>query len=63
MADIAMCKGRNCKLKMKCYRYTAPQSEHGQAWFMNTPTNKGDDCEFFWDNEDEHKDIRHEDDK
>ena len=50
MADISMCSGKNCPLKKKCYRYTAPQSDY-QSWFDNPPLKEEDDsCEYFWDN-------------
>lgn len=26
MADISKCRGENCKLKLKCYRFLAPSS-------------------------------------
>lgn len=47
MADITMCRGDDCYMKEACYRHTAPQNPHWQAWFMNTPQHKGSDCEFF----------------
>jgi len=50
MADISMCSGKDCPLKDKCYRYTAPQSEY-QSWFTNPPIKEEDKtCEYFWDN-------------
>ena len=31
MADITMCSGTGCDLKLKCYRHTAVQSDW-QSW-------------------------------
>ena len=46
MADITMCKGENCDIREKCYRYTAPVNPYGQSVFA--PTEKP--CKHFWDN-------------
>jgi hypothetical protein len=48
MSDISMCSGKDCPLKKKCYRYTAPQSDY-QSWFNNPPI-KDNECDYFWDN-------------
>ncbi|MBO6179436.1 MAG: hypothetical protein J6O04_09695 [Selenomonadaceae bacterium] len=48
MADITMCRGENCDVREKCYRYTAPVSRYWQSVFAETPTGKP--CEHFWDN-------------
>lgn len=50
MADISMCSGKDCPLKDKCYRYTAPQSDY-QSWFSVVPYSTFvESCEYFWDN-------------
>lgn len=48
MADISKCKGTDCPLKEKCYRFTAPAGEW-QSWFIETPFKDGK-CEYYWDN-------------
>jgi len=48
MPDIAMCKGDNCPLKEKCYRFIARPSEYGQTWFTEPPIKDGE-CDRFWD--------------
>lgn len=50
MADIAMCSGKGCGLKDKCYRYTAPKSQYMQSYFTIPPIDKDGKCELFWDN-------------
>ena len=48
MADITMCRGENCDIREKCYRYTAPVNKYWQAVFAETPTENP--CKHFWDN-------------
>ena len=51
MADITMCPGTNCPVKEKCYRFTAPQSELMQSWFLETPSKVEEGkftCEMYW---------------
>jgi hypothetical protein len=49
MADITKCKGEDCPLKEKCYRFTAKENEYRQAYFINTPYNKQKEtCEYLW---------------
>ena len=33
MADITMCRGKDCPLKDRCYRHTAVENPHWQSWF------------------------------
>lgn len=50
MTDITMCKGINCPLKEKCYRYLAPANEYWQAYFVESPYDiETEKCENFWD--------------
>jgi len=51
MADISMCKGDNCKLKEKCYRFTATREEIWQSYFLKPPIDDEGNCEYYWDNE------------
>jgi len=47
-----MCQGRNCKLRDKCYRYTAPESLVWQTWAdFDDSKEITTKCESFWDNE------------
>lgn len=50
MADITMCKGNNCPLKEKCYRFTANSNNLYQAYFVEEPIKDGK-CDMYWDNE------------
>lgn len=53
MPDICMCKGYNCPLKEKCYRYKAKPCEHGQCYFTdihyNNDSNDSNDCDYYWE--------------
>ena len=37
MPDLDMCKGGDCPMKDKCYRFTATPSEHRQYYFLTPP--------------------------
>ncbi len=56
MADISKCKGVNCPLRKKCYRYTATEG-HWQTWADFTYNKETKSCEYFWDNK-EYYDIK-----
>ena len=47
MADITMCDDKECKVKDKCYRYTAKACKYRQSYFIESPRNKGD-CSHYW---------------
>ena len=32
MADIAMCFGKDCPMKLQCYRFTAVPNEYAQSY-------------------------------
>lgn len=49
MADITKCKGTDCPLKEKCYRYKAKDSRYWQSYMIEVPYKDGE-CEYFWDN-------------
>jgi hypothetical protein len=55
MADITMCKGTDCVIKLRCYRYTAPACEYRQSYFVNVPlkilSDTDQKCDMFWSNE------------
>jgi len=56
MADITMCLGKDCKVKDKCYRFTANKNEFMQSYFLNPPFEIKDNtftCEMFWGKESE----------
>ena len=46
MADITMCSGEGCDMKLDCYRHTANQSGW-QSWFSVVPIKDGK-CDMFW---------------
>lgn len=55
MSDITMCKGESencvCKLRDKCYRYTAETSRY-QSWFAELPIkNEYEKCTYYWPNQ------------
>lgn len=35
--DISKCKGEDCPLKDKCYRYTVISTDRWQSYLMNPP--------------------------
>ena len=50
MADISKCKGNDCPLKDKCYRYNATPSDY-QSYFQYPPykvVNNHLICEYFY---------------
>ena len=49
MSDISKCKGTNCPLKEKCYRYKAKESKYWQSYIVEVPYEDGK-CKYFWDN-------------
>lgn len=51
MADITMCKGDGCLIKMSCHRYTAQEDKHGQSYFAETPEQYYGDCNYYIENE------------
>jgi len=53
MTDISKCKGLNCPLKLKCYRYTAKADEHWQSYLGRVPYDeKTESCSRYWSNKD-----------
>jgi hypothetical protein len=47
MADITMCKGTNCPVASKCYRYTAKINPYRQSYFSEVPLKDGK-CDMYW---------------
>jgi hypothetical protein len=47
MADISKCVGKDCPIKEKCYRYTAPKSLIWQS-YANFKYIEGEGCKDFW---------------
>lgn len=49
MSDITKCDSKDCPLKEKCYRYTAPSSEYRQSYFVTPPYNEETKtCNYLW---------------
>jgi predicted RNA-binding protein associated with RNAse of E/G family len=49
MADITMCDGNNCTLKLSCYRFKAKPG-FTQSYFIKAPYNKKKNfCSYYWD--------------
>jgi hypothetical protein len=52
MPDISMCKGGNCTLASKCYRFTAKRNPYRQSFFAEVPWNEEEGkCEYHLPNE------------
>jgi hypothetical protein len=49
MTDIAKCKGMDCPVKERCYRFTAESDEFGQTYFMDIPGEFKPDGKFICD--------------
>jgi len=47
MADITMCKGKNCPIRDNCYRFTAKKDTIGQSYFVKEPIENGV-CDMYW---------------
>lgn len=47
MSDIAKCKGEGCPMKESCYRFTAPENELCQSYFVTPPIEDGK-CKLYW---------------
>lgn len=50
MADITMCKGENCPVRKRCYRYNA-EPEKYQSYFVDSPgklENNVFTCDMYW---------------
>ena len=47
MADITLCKGKNCPIKEQCKRYTLPHNPLYQSYFTESPIKDGK-CDMFW---------------
>ena len=47
MPDITMCKGEQCPMKERCYRFTATPSNY-QSWFAEVPFMKSGNCNHHW---------------
>jgi len=48
MVDIAKCKGIDCPLVNKCYRYTAPANEYRQTYADFKYDREQHKCEDFY---------------
>lgn len=46
MADITMCAGGHCPMKMDCYRHQAPPNNYWQTYFSHIPIVDGK-CDYF----------------
>jgi len=56
MPDITKCEGKDCPIKETCYRFTSPDSEYRQSYFMKIPYNHTSKiCDYFmtvWEKKD-----------
>lgn len=60
MADISMCGGGHCHMKMDCYRHQAPPSNYWQAYFSHIPIDKDGKCDYFIPNKEQNENVRPE---
>jgi len=51
MSDIAKCERGDCKVKHKCYRYTAKAAETHQTYVFIDEKDLSTGCVLFWSNE------------
>lgn len=49
MADISKCEGKDCPIKEKCYRFTAPAGMM-QTYGCFEYDHEKKKCDYFWDN-------------
>jgi hypothetical protein len=50
MPDISKCANNKCPLRDNCYRFTSvPSNWQSYADFEFTVTEKGVECDYFWD--------------
>ena len=49
MPDITMCSDHNCPQKEDCYRYNAKPSEYSQSYFVGSPREENNKCDYFWE--------------
>jgi hypothetical protein len=47
MPDITMCDGKDCPLRLSCYRHNAEPTPHWQSYFVVAPFAEGK-CDHFW---------------
>lgn len=62
MPDIAMCSGKECPVRLHCYRHTAIPLER-QSYFVNPPIkveNGKLKCEYFWGGEEMFDQLIHD---
>lgn len=56
MTDITKCKGDNCPVRLKCFRFNSAPSPLYQSFFLETPGKKIKGkftCEYFYKRFDE----------
>lgn len=55
MADITMCKGQDCPLKLSCYRHNATKGML-QSYFMSPPFKDGV-CSHYWEDKEKQREL------
>lgn len=48
MPDISMCNNRLCPSRIRCYRFMAIPSQHGQTYSYFVVNDFEGKCEYFW---------------
>jgi hypothetical protein len=51
VADITMCSDLECPLRKNCYRATAKENKYRQSYFVGSPREGKDNCEYYWPKE------------
>ena len=49
MADITMCRDKDCKVNHICHRFTETPDPHRQPYFAESPRQPDGKCKYFWD--------------
>ena len=53
MVDITKCRGENCELRKRCYRFYSEPCPYRQSYFVATPTPilgpNGPECEHLYE--------------
>jgi hypothetical protein len=49
MADITMCTGEGCPIKLDCYRHIAFPNQYWQSYFSETPGKYVEEGQEIWE--------------
>ena len=49
MADITLCRDKDCKVNHICNRFVTEPDLHRQSYFAESPREADNSCSYFWD--------------